>query len=54
MEQNFNKETQYCLYDYKNFAVMLWNPHQWCNSCHARLECGKSWVKAQIMSNQRL
>jgi hypothetical protein len=30
-----------------------WEPHQWYND-YARLECGRSWVRAPIGSNQRL
>jgi len=28
--------------------------HRWCKSWHARLECGRSWVRVPISSNQRL
>jgi hypothetical protein len=28
--------------------------HQWGNDYSARLECGRSWVRAPIKSNQRL
>jgi len=28
--------------------------HRWCDGLRARLECGRSWVRALIGSNQRL
>jgi hypothetical protein len=28
--------------------------HRWCNGWRAHLECGRSWVRAPIGSNQRL
>jgi hypothetical protein len=41
------------------FLVMLplvnsCDPYRWCNGEHAQLECGRSWVRAPVESNQRL
>jgi hypothetical protein len=40
-------------YDF-NQIPKICQQHQWHNGQRARLECGRSWVQALVVSNQRL
>ena len=51
----------FCIYNKKKECCKLImhkiqsnKPHQWCNGLRAHIECGRSWVRASIGSNQRI
>jgi len=37
-----------------NVLSIMCEPHRRCYGYRARFECGRSWVRAQVGSNQRL
>jgi len=39
--------------DRLNIDIYMW-PHWWCNDLRARRECGRSWIRGPVGSNQRL
>jgi len=43
-----------CRFDPWSGPTKDYKLHRWCNGWRACLECSRSWVRAQIGSNQRL
>jgi hypothetical protein len=39
--------------DIRNVTIYVIELHRWCNGWFARLQCGRSWVRAPIMLNQK-
>jgi len=40
-------------FDWWRLNSEVTQPHRWCNGCRTRLECGRSWVRVAVGSNQR-
>jgi hypothetical protein len=39
---------------YRRGQFIMVELHRWCNSLRARLECGRSWVRVPVESNQTI